>query len=219
MSPRNRKRRCRNTVTGVKKIRPCTFSGTKTPHEEAFAAKPILLPTVLPMRIAVLSDSHDHIPNLHRAVRLANREGAEILIHCGDLISPFMLPYLGAFGGQVHLIYGNNAGDQHLISSRCAMNPGKIRHHGFHGAIVAGSIRIAFNHYPELARELAVSGAYDLVCYGHDHLFHVERRGTCLLLNPGDLLGKEANPAFALLDTDDFSVRRIEAGARLLFDD
>ena len=28
------------------------------------------------MRIAILSDSHDHIPNLKRAVRLANSEGA-----------------------------------------------------------------------------------------------------------------------------------------------
>jgi putative phosphoesterase len=64
------------------------------------------------MRIAILSDSHDHIPNLKRAVRLANSEGAELLIHCGDLISPFMLPCLDGFNGPVHLIYGNNPGDQ-----------------------------------------------------------------------------------------------------------
>ena len=72
------------------------------------------------MRIAILSDSHDHIPNLRRAVSRANSEGAELLIHCGDLISPFMLPCLDGFNGPVHLIYGNNPGDQHLIASRCA---------------------------------------------------------------------------------------------------
>ena len=93
------------------------------------------------MRIAVLSDSHDHIPNLRRAVIRANQEGADLLIHCGDLISPFMLPYLHAFNGPVHLIYGNNAGDQHLIATRCGSKFGNIRHHGFHGAITTDACR------------------------------------------------------------------------------
>lgn len=171
------------------------------------------------MRIAVLSDSHDHIPNLRRAVLRANQEEAELLIHCDDLISPFMLPYLEQFNGPAHLIYGNNAGDQHLISSRCASPDSKIRHHGVHGTLVAGALRIAIEHYPNWARELARSGDFDLVCCGHNHIFHVERLNECLLLNPGDLLGKDAAPAFALLDTEDFSVRRIEVGKKLLIDD
>jgi hypothetical protein len=171
------------------------------------------------MLIAILADSHDHIPNLQRAVSLANREGAELLIHCGDLISPFMLPYLHAFHGEVHLIYGNNAGDQHLIASRCATVFDNIEHHGSHGTIVAGSFRIAFHHYPEIAREQALTGTHDLVCYGHDHIFLVERLGSCLLVNPGDLLGKDAVPSFVLLDTDDLSVRRLEVGCKLLLDD
>ena len=171
------------------------------------------------MLIAILSDSHDHIPNLQRAVSRANQEGAGLLIHCGDLISPFMLAYIHAFHGKVHLIYGNNAGDQHLISSRCATAFDNIQHHGFHGTVMIDSLRIAFNHYPELARQLALSGAYDLVCYGHDHIFSVERLDGCLLLNPGDLLGKDAIPVFALLDTSDFSVRRFEVGSKLVLDD
>ncbi len=171
------------------------------------------------MRIAVLSDSHDHIPNLRRAVIRANQEGADLLIHCGDLISPFMLPYLHAFNGPVHLIYGNNAGDQHLIATRCGSKFGNIRHHGFHGAITTDACRIAFNHYPELARELARSGNYELVCYGHDHLYHVERLGTCLLLNPGDLLGKDVAPAFVLFDVETGLARRVEVGTKLLLDD
>lgn len=171
------------------------------------------------MRIAVFSDSHDHVANLHRAVQLANHHGAELLLHCGDLISPFMLPYLHTFQGPVHLIYGNNIGDQHLIVSRCGTTFGNIHHHGTHAALTADSHRIACNHYPELARDLARSGSFDLVCYGHDHLFHVERVGECLLLNPGDLLGKDAAPCFALLDFPSGDVRRIEVGAQMLLND
>jgi hypothetical protein len=47
----------------------------------------------------------------------------------------------------------------------------------------------------------------------------VARLGSCLLVNPGDLLGKDANPAFALVDTGDGSVRRIEVGLQLPQDD
>ncbi len=171
------------------------------------------------MRIAILSDSHDHIPHLRRAVRHANQEGAELLIHCGDLISPFMLPQLEQFNGRVHVIYGNNIGDQHLIAARCATPGSWIEHHGAHGSFIAGSWRIAIEHFPRWARALAASGDFDLVCYGHTHLFHVERLGDCLLLNPGELLGKDAPPSFALLDTADGSVRRIEVGEQLMIDE
>ena len=176
-------------------------------------------PDLIAMRIAICSDSHDHIPNLRRAVSLANQEGADLLLHCGDLISPFMLPYLAAFHGPVHLIYGNNPGDQHMIASRCTLEFTNLHHHGHHAAFTAQSTRIAINHYPELARELARSGSFDLVCCGHDHCHAVEQIGACLLVNPGDLLGKDSNPVMTLLDTADGSVRLVPVGTRMAFDD
>ena len=130
-----------------------------------------------------------------------------------------MLAQLSAFYGQVHLIYGNNTGDQQLITAQCATVYDYIRHHGFHADIQAGALRIALIHYPELARAIALSGVYDLVCCGHNHVYAVERLGRSLLLNPGDLLGKDAEPALAVLDTADGSVRRIIAGERLVFND
>lgn len=171
------------------------------------------------MRIAVCSDSHDHIPHLRRAIKYANQEGAELLIHCGDLISPFMLPYLEDFNGQVHLIYGNNGGDQHLIASRCNQSGGKIEHHGSHANLIAGPLHIAIEHYPRWAKALAYSGNFDLVCYGHTHVFHAEHVYNCLLLNPGELLGKDAVPTLALVDTVDLSVRRLEVGEKMRIDD
>ncbi len=171
------------------------------------------------MRIAILSDSHDHIPHLVRAVARANQEKAEILIHCGDLISPFMLKRLHDFKGQVHLIYGNNTGDQHLISTRCATIFDNITHHGLQGEITAAGKRICFIHYPHTGRALAGTGTYDIVCCGHNHKSGAEAVGDCLLINPGDLLGAEDKPGFMLLDTTTMEVRRIIVGNLLNFDD
>lgn len=170
------------------------------------------------MRIAVLSDSHDQIPNLHAAVNRANKAQADVLIHCGDLISPFMLGYLSHFAGPVHLIYGNNVGDQHLIAARCGSRYPNITHHGSHGKITLGDWHIAFVHYPRLAREVARSGEYHLVCYGHDHIFNSERLDTCLLVNPGDLLGKEERPSFALVDLELGATQQVFVGSKLVFE-
>lgn len=171
------------------------------------------------MRIAIVSDSHDQVANLHQAVMIANTEGAEILIHCGDLISPFMLKRLHLFQGQVHLIYGNNIGDLHLIASRCETIFDNITHHGIQGSIVADGLHIGFTHYPDLARGLAVTGTYDVICCGHNHIAAVEQIESCLLINPGDLLGKDSIPGLAILDTSDMSTRQIQAGEQMILDD
>jgi putative phosphoesterase len=169
------------------------------------------------MKIAILSDSHDHIPNLVRAVDRANQEGAKHLIHCGDLISPFMLDYLAKFKGPVHLIYGNNVGDQHLVSTRCTTGLDNITHYGIQGEIAVDNLRIGFFHYPQLARGLAETGEYDVVCCGHNHVSGVETIGDCLLLNPGDLLGRDDPPGFLLFDTSNTTAKRCIVGPMLDF--
>jgi len=161
------------------------------------------------MRIALLTDSHDHIPHTQKAVRCAQAMGAEILVHCGDLISPFMLRHLAVFSGPVHLIYGNNAGDLHLITKMCLESFPTITHHGQCGAIETGGRRIAFVHYPQLARGLAAGGEYDVVCCGHTHRFQVETVGRTLLVNCGQLFGIEEEPGFAMLDCATLATERI----------
>lgn len=168
------------------------------------------------MRIAILSDTHDNIPNLRAAVTYCNAYAVTVIIHCGDLISPFMLPVLAEFGGVAHLIYGNNVGDQHLISQRCGTTYPTLTHHGIFGAVEAGGRQIAFTHYPEMARGLASQGRFHVVCCGHNHRYGVERLGDCLLINPGELLGAEAaTPCFAILETATMEVERVEISPAL----
>ncbi|OQX20335.1 MAG: YfcE family phosphodiesterase [Desulfobulbaceae bacterium A2] len=168
------------------------------------------------MFLAVLSDSHDHIANLRAAVGLVAREGATLLLHCGDLISPFMLDELERFPGPVHLVAGNNVGDQHLISSRCARPDSTITFHGPLATLTAGGMRIACTHLPRMARGLAASGHYDLVCCGHSHRHGVEQHGSCLLVNPGELLGKDEEPGCDIIELPGRTVRHLVLGRRLL---
>jgi putative phosphoesterase len=152
------------------------------------------------MRIAVLSDTHDNIWRLDEA--LDQMSSAHVLIHCGDLCSPFVIKHLGEAAGDrpVHIVWGNNEGDIKLICEVAFRYP-SVELHGNLAELDLDGVRIAVNHYPEMARALASSGRYDLVCYGHTHEAYQEQLGDCILLNPGELMGMNGSPTFAWFDT------------------
>lgn len=159
--------------------------------------------------LAILSDTHDQIANLRAAIAYCNGKGIDVLIHCGDLISPFMLKELTNFQGPVHLIYGNNVGDQHLISSRCGSDYPNIIHHGMLGKFTCDGRKIAMVHYPEQARGLASLSSYDIICCGHSHRYGIEYLDSTLLINPGQLLGEDDQAGFVILDLNQWKIQRI----------
>jgi putative phosphoesterase len=161
------------------------------------------------MKIAVLSDSHDNITKLD--VALPTLRSADAIIHCGDLCSPFMIHRLGSGVGDipVHIVWGNNEGDPWRIAKVADEYP-HVTLHGELAELELGKLRVAVNHYPKIARGLAKSGDYDLVCYGHDHIAHEEWIDECLLLNPGELLGLKGRSTLALLDTTNRKVSWVD---------
>ena len=68
-------------------------------------------------------------------------------------------------------------------------------------------------HYPHYARAMAMTGDFDIVCYGHDHHYHEEqvaniKGGKTLLLNPGSVAGLDGPPSFIMLDLDKLEVEK-----------
>lgn len=151
------------------------------------------------MRIAICSDIHDNVWKLDRA--LPDMNDANALIFCGDFCAPFTLKKLAfGFEGPVHAVLGNNDGDQRLLL-KTAEEAGNVELHGQFAELELGGLLIGLNHYPEIARGLAASGKYDVVCYGHDHTLHEEQIGSTLLLNPGELMGLNGRSTYMILDT------------------
>lgn len=157
------------------------------------------------MRIGILSDSHDHVWNL-RAALAALGDEADVLLHCGDLCSPFIVPLLARFPGPVHAIFGNNDADRYRLERNAAAT-GNVRLHGESFLGELGGARVAVQHFDDLARPLAESGRFDLVCFGHNHRHEVERIGDAWLVNPGAILGyrptgaEDVEPSFVVHDT------------------
>ncbi|MBI5072089.1 metallophosphoesterase [Candidatus Falkowbacteria bacterium] len=154
------------------------------------------------MRIAILSDSHDNLPNIEKALDWISRENIKFIIHCGDLAAPSVLSQviMPKFSGEFHFVHGN-VGDPELLE-KVAKNFPNVKIHGEIGKIEVDGKKIAFTHFPEKAQELAKKGTFDLVFYGHTHKPWEEKIGQTRLVNPGTLAGMFYKATFAVYDTE-----------------
>ncbi len=162
------------------------------------------------MKIGVLSDTHDNLANIRKAVDVFSKNGVEVILHCGDFCSPFTLALFKPLvdrGAKMHAVFGNNDGDRLLLARRgeglCTFCDGAR-------ILELGGRRVAMMHYPDLAADLLLAGTFDLVIHGHDHRARVEGAAR-KLLNPGTCSGYLADRAtVGLVDTDGLAVELVE---------
>ena len=137
------------------------------------------------MKLGVMSDSHDNIPNVKRAVALFNEIGVDLVVHAGDFIAPFAVDPLAELTCKVVAVFGNNDGERVVLAKK--FEPiGEV--HPNLASATLGDRTIAVMHYPELAIPIAKSGEYDIVVYGHTHKIDIQKEKS-LLLNPGETGG------------------------------
>ncbi len=153
------------------------------------------------MRLTIISDSHDNVPNFLKFLDWIAKEKINFIIHCGDLAAPAILPKVIApkFSGEFHFVHGN-VGDPDLLEE-LAKNFKNVAVHGMIGEIEVDDKKIAFTHFPEKALELAKKNVFDFVFYGHTHKPWEEKIGKTRLVNPGTLAGMFYKATFAVYDT------------------
>jgi len=157
------------------------------------------------VKICIVSDSHDRADALAQAVQQAKGQGAEAVIHCGDVIGTQTLRAAMAVGLPLHVIHGNNLGDPVSLSRWARDSNGQLQYHGPDARLELGGRKIFVVHYPEYVYAMACTGDWDLVCCGHSHVAGVGQvknvRGTTTwLVNPGTVAGLAAPATWALGD-------------------
>ncbi len=153
------------------------------------------------MKIAIISDTHDNLPNFKKAISFIKKQNIKVIIHCGDVTTPDTLKKgLEDFQGKIHLVWGNVDKDHFKEKKDYSKEFPRIKFWGEKGEINANSKKIAFSHCPKIAHKLAQE-EYDLVFYGHTHKPWQEKEGDTELVNPGNLAGIFYKPTFAIYNT------------------
>jgi uncharacterized protein len=153
------------------------------------------------MLLAIISDSHDNIPNIQKFLSWTKENKVETIIHCGDIAAPSMIAELfGPAEIKFHCVFGNVA-DREILPQICEKFS-NTKCYGDEGMLEIENLKIAFCHYPEQARELADDSKCHLVFYGHTHKPWMETLNNgCQLVNPGTLGGVFQKATFAIYDT------------------
>ncbi len=133
------------------------------------------------MLLGIMSDTHDHMDNIRKAVRIFNERGIEKVLHAGDFTSPFTFRVLKDLNAEFTGIFGNNDGDVYVLNK---MSEGRIYKQP-HELTMNGK-KVLMVHEHHLVNALADSGHYDILVYGHTHKPVQEKRGKTLVLNPGE---------------------------------
>ncbi|MFP3172526.1 MAG: metallophosphoesterase [Acidilobus sp.] len=166
------------------------------------------------MLVAVVSDSHDDVSSVRLAAFRAKSLGVKMIIHLGDIISPFTLKELGQAGARVEAVFGNNDGEFEMLGEVARSMDGNIGR--WPRVISAGGRRLLLMHghgpaegTVEIAHALAESGRYDAVLYGHTHQAELTYVKGVLILNPGPLASFLGGPTMALVDTDTMDAKLV----------
>ena len=144
------------------------------------------------MKIGIISDTHDNLRGLKRAIEILKEQKVEQLIHCGDWVSPFTLEFfdeeMKGFNIPIQTVVGNNSGDiKRTLASNSKMNnpiewPKRVtlelKLEGKKGIVYHGDDYAILN-------ALIDSQKYDVIFTGHTHSPRNEVIGKTLVLNPG----------------------------------
>lgn len=148
--------------------------------------------------IGILSDSHDNLTKVRKAVRLFNLAGCDLVIHAGDFVAPFTVEELRNLRAPVKAVFGNCDGEkaglvqafEGLGEIRAA--PLRFSHAG---------LRFLVCHLDAPVERYLSSKSYDVIVFGHTHKPLAERRDGVLLVNPGEAGGwLRGKSTIALLD-------------------
>jgi uncharacterized protein len=133
------------------------------------------------MLVALMSDSHDNLNALARAVSFCNQEKVGAVLHAGDLVAPFVSRELNKLDAPLTIVFGNNDGEKQglreAFKDKIFDPPHELELDGK---------RIVMLHAPLNLQSYIDSKQHDLILYGHLHRIEVTP-GPPIVVNPGEL--------------------------------
>jgi putative phosphoesterase len=139
--------------------------------------------------IGIISDTHDKIPFIIKAVERLNAEKVDLVLHCGDYCAPFAASSFKNLTAKMIGVYGNNDAEKELlrnaflsIGKEVKGNFAKLNINGFKIAMLHGENK-------ELLDTIIECSLFNLVVYGHTHKVDVNEFGKTLVINPGEVCG------------------------------
>lgn len=144
------------------------------------------------MKIGIISDSHKKLGRAKKGIDFLIQQGAEYIIHAGDIVRVELLEYLESTGLVYLAVYGNN--DRHLFDFHDDFN---LVQEPYYFKIKNRTFKLM--HHPYF-----ITPDVDIVIYGHTHISHIQMKEGTLFINPGEISARDKPiSTVALLEVTD----------------
>jgi hypothetical protein len=135
--------------------------------------------------MGIISDTHDHHRNVLRAVEIFAERGVQYVLHAGDIVAPFTATGFSELpGARFIAVFGNNDGEKLFLQQTIEGFGGEVHEYCYKGELAGRKVYMTHTHHN--VEEVAASGMYDLLVYGHTHRQDIRRVGRTLIINPGE---------------------------------
>jgi uncharacterized protein len=139
------------------------------------------------MKIGLISDTHDNIQNIRKAISLFSSKNVSFVIHAGDIVSPEAVE---AFQGvKLIAVLGNNDLEINGLTKALDKIGGQLN--GEFCEMEHDDLIFAIYHGTNSRKKelLIRSGRYNVVVCGHTHKMQYKKFGRTLVINPGTANG------------------------------
>jgi len=126
------------------------------------------------MKIGILSDTHSKVKKAKEALDMLIENGAEFIVHAGDVCEVETLDLLKNCGKRYVVVYGNN--DAHLVAFHNKYN---LVQEPYYFKLAETTFKLM--HLP-----FYMTPDTEIVIFGHTHEFKSEFVKGTLFLNPGE---------------------------------
>ena len=130
------------------------------------------------MKIGIISDTHSKIELAREALDLLLENGAEFIIHAGDIVEVETLEMLKNCGKRYVAVYGNN--DAHLVQHHNNYNLVQEPHY----------FKLADTKFKLMHLPFYMAPDTEIVIFGHTHTFEADFKNGTLFLNPGEVCAR-----------------------------
>lgn len=147
------------------------------------------------MKIGILSDTHNNIDKICKAINFFNLQHVEFVLHAGDFSFPQSAGYFSKLKAPLLAIFGNNDFDYYGLSK--TIEPfGNIYEPPYEFVLDNKNFLLTHHLYKPTKK-------FDYIIYGHTHKPSILKTPNGIFINPGETSGRRyGRSTVVILDTN-----------------
>lgn len=170
------------------------------------------------MILGVISDTHDKLETIDKALQYFQERGVDAIVHCGDWKLLPTMTYFAEYAAKlaipVRAVLGNRDVEVEDFMAYALQAPGDFTLQKDSISLVGNKVIALHGHHKPTLKNALQNESARIILRGHSHKELIEKQDNKLIVNPGSTAfsiprSKQWRPSVAIVDTEKVSAELI----------